>query len=366
MNTIESLIDGYINRQTKKQVVTGEIEDHLIKVLSQDGYWKQGGYHSFAAAMETLAQKGIVSPVKASGFNGLQPPLYEKYRIAVKDDGPDGDTRQKLLTWYHPQINTAYYLTHFKDYKEDEPYLYRLDSFLKLHKDFTAWPMITANERSFQIFHDEKWLLSGHGRLFCQRTGLFLDALRCYQTYEPFFYYPVGLPVNTDKINVLIVENKDTFFSLKGLFQQGIYTWDGCAFSLLIYGEGRKIQKSFRFFGELGEYRNYQPDFYYFGDLDPEGILIWHDLQSQYGISVKPFTLFYNALFDRYRENAPLLKDVKKAGQKYSEEAVKAFLACFDRRRATGILQMLEEKKYLPQEGLNYVLLEELAGKREG
>ncbi|MDK2889114.1 MAG: hypothetical protein PWP72_1992 [Thermoanaerobacter sp.] len=366
MNTIASLIDGYINRQTKKQVVTREIENHLIKVLSQDGYWKQGGYHSFAESIENLAQQGIISPVKASGFNGRQPPIYEKYRIAVKNDGPDRATRQKLLTWYHPQINTAHYLTHFKDYKEDEPYLTRLDSFLKRHKDFASWPMITANERSFQIFHDEKWLLSSRGRLFCQRTGLSLDALRCYQTYEPFFYYPAGMPVNTDKINVLIVENKDTFFSLKGLFQQGINTWDGCAFSLLIYGEGRKIQKSFSFFGELGQYRNYRADFYYFGDLDPEGILIWHDLQREYGFSVKPFTLFYNALFDRYWENAPPLIDGKKAGQKYSEEAIKAFLAYFDKRRSAGILQMLEEKKYLPQEGLNYVLLKELAGKREG
>jgi hypothetical protein len=332
-------------------------------VLSQEGYWKQGGYYSFAESIEKLTQQEFISPVKASGLNGLNPPLYEKYRIAVKRDEPDGATKQKLLTWYHPQINTAHYLTHFTDYQEDEPYLTRLDSFLKQHKDFASWPMITANERSFQIFFDEKWLLSSHGRLFCQRTGLSLDALRCYQTYEPFFYYPAGFPLATDKINVLIVENKDTFFSLKGLFQQGINTWYGCAFSLLIYGEGRKIQKSFSFFGELGEYRDYKGVFYYFGDLDPEGILIWYDIKRQYGISLQPFILFYNALFDRYWANASLLKEGNKGGQKYSEEAVEAFLAYFDERRATGILQMLKEGKYLPQEGLNYVLLKELAGK---
>lgn len=181
MNTIASLIDEYLNCQTKKQFVTRELEDHLIKILRQDGYWKQDGYRSFAETIETLVQQGFFSPIKASGLNGLQPPLYERYRIIVKKDGFDQATRQKLLTWYHPQINTAHYLTHFKDYQEDEPYLAMLDSFLKQHKDFASWPMITANERSFQIFHNEKWLLSSHGRLFCQRVGLSLNALRCYQ-----------------------------------------------------------------------------------------------------------------------------------------------------------------------------------------
>jgi len=47
---------------------------------------------------------------------------------------------------------------------------------------------------------------------------------------------------------VLIVENKDTFFSLKALFQEGINRWSGKSFSMLIYREGRKILKSISFF----------------------------------------------------------------------------------------------------------------------
>lgn len=360
MNTIAELMDNYIRSQAKKHILTREMEQHFLEALGQEGYWKQGGYPRFAVSIEDLVRQEIVSPVKASGLNGRKPVLYEKYRIVMKRDVPDSATRQKLLTFFHPRINTAYYLTCLSDYNKDKPYLIMLDNFLKQHPDLSVLPEITANERSFQVFYDEKWLLSGHGRTFCQRTGLTLEALRCYETYEPFFYYPGRLPSGTNTINVLIVENKDTFFSLKGLFQQGIDSWGGCAFSLLIYGEGWKIQKSFSFFRELGEYENYQPKFYYFGDMDPEGILIWHDLQKQYCLPIKPFTLFYNALFDAHGESAPLVMG-KKVGQKFSEEATQAFLAFFDSGRREKIRQMLKEKKYLPQEGLNRVLLMELA-----
>jgi hypothetical protein len=361
-----ALINEYLNSQTKKTVVTGAIETYLQEVLGQRGYWqKEGGYPSFAEKMETLIQLGVISPVKASGLNGRQPPLYEKYRLVKKKDTLDQATRQKLLTQYHPQINMTHYLTHGQDYQVDKPYLQKLDSFLKQYQDFAFWPLITANERSFQIFHNEKWLLSKHGHLFCQRTGLSLAALRCYQTSEPFFYYPVSIPRGTEEIKVLIVENKDTFFSLKGLFQQGIYTWADYVFSLLIYGEGRKIQKSFRFYEELREYQNYQAAFYYFGDLDPEGIRIWYDLQKEYGLAIKPFTLFYQVLFEKYGQKAPSLSAGKKAGQRYSKKAIRAFSTYFEQNLATGIRQMLVEKKYLPQEGLHYVLLKELAEKQE-
>lgn len=362
-SAVALLIDDYISLQVKKHIMTKEMEKYVIKVLGQDRYWKQGGYHIFAASIEDLVGRSSISPIKASGLNGLQPALYEKYRITPKNDVPDSATKQKLLTWFHPRINTAHYLTHFKDYQEDRPYLERLDSFLKACINFSTLPVITANERSFQIFCDEKWLLSRHGHDFCRRTGLTLDSLRCCVTYEPFFYYPGRMPVEgVNKINVLIVENKDTFFSLKALVRQGTDTWEKCTFSLLIYGEGRKIQKSFSFMGELEEYGQYHQDFYYFGDLDPEGILIWHDLQKQFQLPVKPFTFFYSVLFDTYGDKAPIIKD-KKAGQKYSQEAINAFLSFFDERHREGMLRMLEEKKYLPQEGLHRAFLEELAEK---
>lgn len=359
---IGSLIEEYLNflnQQNKKQIVTKEIENSVIKLLGQDEYWKQGGYRVFATCIESLVEQEKITPVKASKSNELAPALYNKYRIMIEKDEPDQATRNRMLTWYHPRISTGYYLKHFKHFKEDEPYLSRLDNFLKQHDGFAFWPFVAANERSFQIFNDEKWLLSGHGHAFCQRAGLTLKDLRCYQTTEPFFYYSAGIPSDINEINVLIIENKDTFFSLKSLFKRGVSNWDGISFSLLIYGEGRKIQKSICFFQELEEYRKHQAHFYYFGDIDPEGILIWYDLKISSGIEIKPFTLFYNALYENHHEHAPLLRKTKQ--KLFSQEAIAAFLSNFDSQKASGMLGMIESGKYLPQEGLDYVALQILS-----
>lgn len=60
-------------------------------------------------------------------------------------------------------------------------------NFLEENPNLDRLQQITANERSFQVFRDEKWLLSKHGKDFLQRIGFALDDLRCYLTFEPFF-----------------------------------------------------------------------------------------------------------------------------------------------------------------------------------
>ncbi|MCL0101390.1 DUF2220 domain-containing protein [Peptococcaceae bacterium] len=106
---------------------------------------------------------------------------------------------------------------------------------------------------------------------------------------------------------MLIVENKDTFFSLKALFQEGINRWNGKSFSMLIYGEGRKILKSISFFEEIEEYKGLSTSFYYFGDLDAEGISIWYELTEQR--EVVPFVYFYCCLFERNKKNIVCQKE---------------------------------------------------------
>jgi hypothetical protein len=74
----QELVDNYIKSRTKKYVFTRDIEHFCLEVLGQEGYWKQGGYHAFAASIEELVRDGVMSPVKASGLNGRDPALYEK------------------------------------------------------------------------------------------------------------------------------------------------------------------------------------------------------------------------------------------------------------------------------------------------
>jgi len=358
---MKNIIEEYLRSQKKKRVETRVIEGYVIAAMGREPYWRQGGYLSFAKAIGLLVDEGVMAPVKAWKTNGLNPSLYNGYQIIAPGDQLDKGIKQELLTQYHPDLNTAYYLKNPKEYQQDQGYLAALDRFLKENPDYQTLPAITANERSFQIFHDEKWLLSGHGQKFRQRVGLSLEDLRCYLTHEPFFYFAGKVPGEGAEINVLIVENKDTFYSLKALFQAGVNRWDNISFTVLIYGEGRKIEKSFPFFWELAEYRPYEKVFYYFGDLDPEGILIWYALRKRQEVEIKPFTFFYGALVERYARTAPKRRGV----QRFDGEAVEAFLSFFGSDRVEEMRKILEEERYLPQEGLNYLVLVDLANKQQ-
>ncbi|SDC27412.1 MULTISPECIES: Wadjet anti-phage system protein JetD domain-containing protein [unclassified Candidatus Frackibacter] len=351
---MRELILKYLKNRNKKRIKTRAIEDYIIKSLGPHRYRKQGGYQEFVKSIKILVSKELIRPIKAWKKNGMAPPLYNGYQILSLKEKLGPDIKKKLLTQYHPSLNTTYYLNNPQEYKRDKKYLSQLDEFLKENSSLELVPM-TVNERSFQIFQDEKFLASQVGKEFMRRIGLSLEILNSYPTYEPFFYYQ-----NTrglDKRNLLIIENKDTFFSFKKLLQEGNFSWKGVRFDLIIYGEGKKIQHSFPFFYELKEYQKGENNLYYFGDLDPAGISIWYGLQEKFEEEFIPFTFFYNTLLAEYQEQIPKLK--KK--QKINQRAVQKFISFFSPKIQDKILELVESNIYLPQEGLNYSLLKNIS-----
>ncbi|RXT07777.1 Wadjet anti-phage system protein JetD domain-containing protein [Ammoniphilus sp. CFH 90114] len=350
------IVRTYLETEKRKRVQTKEIEGFLMDILGAESYWKHGGYEALAKVYQELEAEGLLRPVKASGWNGKIPALFNTYQRLTPRAELDSLLKEKLLTFYHPNIRTSYYLEHPRDYEEDEPFILKMDAFLKQDNDVAFNSDLTINERSFQLFQNEKWLASAHGKSVLGRIGLTLENLRCYPTYEPFFYYRHGRNASLQK-NALIVENKDTFFSFKSLFQAGVYAWEDLAFDLLIYGEGQKIEHSFAFFGELEEYRGCVTRFYYFGDLDPKGIAIWYQLKQQYQVEIQPARLFYEDLIQQYGHVAPL----RTKKQSCPKEGERAFLAYFSPEVQGRIVELLQHDRYLPQEGLNGQRLRQLS-----
>lgn len=359
---LEQLILDYLQNQKRKRIKTREIEKFVRGQLGVKEYQKLGGYDGFARAINKLVEKERIRPIAAWGRNGLIPELHNGYKLIIKAKLKP-EIKRELLTDYHPRINTTYYLRHPADYQQDREYLKQLDQFLK--KQETLKPM-SINERSFQIFNIEKYLSSTAGRTLLKRTGLNERDLKCFRASEPFFYFEYNKynkqrknkdrKLSYNKLNTLIVENKDTFVSFKKLFQEGINSWESVSFHLLIYGEGKKILRSFSFFSEL-QYRQENTDFYYFGDLDPEGIKIWYKLRQDRDINLKPAVFFYIHLLTKYFKQAPVLE----TEQYCSQEAIAEFCSYFSGDNTTDrIRRLLQGEYYLPQEGLNYSLLKEM------
>lgn len=343
----------HLNREKRKRVSTRELEDALIHQMGQRKYLQAGGYSAFVEVITELEAEKWIRPIQASKQNGMIPPLFNRYEKLHRESPLDEEIKRELLTRFHPSIQTSYYLKHPDEWERDAPYVTAIHHFLS-DPDPLQQVRIPLNERSFQLFRDEKWISSSHGRGLLRNIGLTWDDLCCYATHEPFFYIRRTLPEQST-VHALIIENKDTFYSLKELLQQGIVSWGGVPFSLLIYGEGWKITKSFPFVWELEGLQEREVRFYYFGDLDPVGIEIWHQLnRQQEDVTILPFCYFYEHLLQRYGHQAP----VRAKAQRGRPEAERRFLEHFCRETATVMQELLKEK-YLPQEGLHYLWLKE-------
>lgn len=353
---MQKLINQLIEEFPKKRIETKVIERFILQNIGQTQYHIKGDYLAFAESINQLVNEDVLRPIKARKENGMNPALYNWYQIIRPEDTLPHQKQHDLLLHYHPRMNMTYYLEHSKAYQEDKTYLIDIDRYFRqMEKSTTS---ISINERSFAIFRDEKFLASSKGRSLLQRLGLSLDDFNCFITYEPFFYYQANSL--KDDTGILIVENKDTFFSLKILLQEGICLWDGQTINLLIYGEGRKILRSFSFLEELYPQLP-KVKCFYFGDLDPEGIQIWHELKLQESLEIIPFVSFYNELIERYQDKAPRLR----TNQRFYQRAIDEFLGYFSPLYQQKIQSILTNKNYLPQEGLSLAILRELGGLKD-
>ncbi|KLU60192.1 hypothetical protein CEB3_c36230 [Peptococcaceae bacterium CEB3] len=354
------LISELIAGAKQKTLASSSLEDQVYNRLGEE-YARLGGYPAFAAVIEALCREGTLQAVKASRSNGRTPALSNRYR---KVSGVLSEESLGKLLGMHPLIKSEAYRKFPQTFTEDEAYLKALDAFLKNPGLKASLEQgISANERSFQIFRDEKFLLSSQGRTFLQRVGLNLEDLSCYVTCEPFFYVDYrqvspseqssslpGVPVAH---TALIVENKDTFHSIKRAWRAGGRRLGEQDFDLLIYGEGRKIVSSFAFVEDIQGISPENLRVLYFGDLDPEGLDIFGALATAFpDYRIEPLVFCYEALWRLYGHAAPLRRETE---QKLHPDYEGKFLEFFPQTLRSEIKSLLAQKRYIPQEGLSYL-----------
>ena len=180
-----------------------------------------------------------------------------------------------------------------------------------------------------------------------------------YGTTEPLAYYAHTREVPQ---KLLIVENKDTFYSMRRHLLDGKSTILGEPVGTLIYGAGKGILKSFQDFDLCVEPYMKEPgnEILYFGDLDYEGIGIYESLAGMFAKSwqIRPFTAAYYEMLKKAEEGkkgdldvgVEMLPDTKD-GQVHRE--CEHFFSYFDMDQVYQMKRILEAGKYIPQEILN-------------
>lgn len=317
----------------------------LEKLLQKSGKDSYGQQYSYIMG---LLEEGRLKPVKASGSNGKKPALYLSYWLV--EDKRDYHALEEELTYrLYPGISVDYYLSHLEQYEEDREWVLLLSDFLKEKRE-KLLAAESVNERSFEIWGREKFLTKEQGGRILKRCGISQETLNVYDTAEPLACYS---HTKETPQNILILENKDTFYSMRRHLLAGGKEIFGEPVGTLVYGAGKRVLKSFGDFDFCVEPYMAEKDnqIYYFGDLDYEGIGIYEKLAALFEArwEIVPFVPAYHAMLCK----AGQMKRLPATREKQNRNITEKFFQYFSASQAGQMKEILGREEYIPQEILN-------------
>ena len=315
---------------------------------------RERDYLLFHAEVEAMVEGGLLNPVKASGKNGRIPPLFNKYRIIRPKEDYSGYLEN--IRRLNPRLNISAYLKRPELYKKHCDLVEGLSHYLWHQGELLEEPM-SRKERSFSIWGREKLIDENFALLreILRFNGLGEDFLNYYDTPEPFFEY---VHSQSAEMSVLILENKDTWFTFRKLMQAtSRNVIADQRVDLLIYGEGNKITKKAALEdyarGMLRKQAGQAIRFLYFGDLDREGIrLFFRTREANPDLSMEPFVPLYRLML----ELAQGREMPESADKRDKPAAVEDFAKLLGSDPAV-IMDLLNQGRYIPQEIINYQIL---------
>lgn len=378
-----------------------------MKKISLEQLFQQSGEESYSEQYRYICsriQANQLIPVKTSPLNGKKPALHQSYWIV--EPVPDYEEEiEELKFRMAPEIQTDYYLRHLKVYQEEAGWVRLLNRYFleqAEEKDRSSKPcFVSLNERSFQIWGREKFLQREQGQKVLAHCGVTLEQLHVYNTAEPLAYYS---RIRTAPQTVLIVENKDTFYSMRRFLSgeektesscvntgsrkrgipicaEGIRETEGEFLSempgrifgveigTVVYGAGKGILRSFEDFSFCVEAHVNAPgnEILYFGDLDYEGIGIYEHLAALFSPGwtgsccpgmvasgeheIKPFVQAYEKMIEKARQCG--LDFLPETSEKQNRSLSGLFFRYFSEAMKERMQQLLVTGKYIPQEIIN-------------
>lgn len=320
-----------------KTITDKKIEDIYVEL----------GYVNTCLKVEELVNKGILIPKKNAKTNGRKPFLYMKYDLIKPVETFDEEMSE--IRKLNACLSTEYYLKNPKQYKKDRDVVLEINEFF-IYNYNSLKDKMSINERSYEIFGKEKNLRDVDIKRILNQLNITEEKLNIYYTPEPFMFFVNNHSCN----NIFIIENKDTWYSIKEILEECDQKILGLEIGTLIYGEGKKILNSYEYFNSKAMSYLKEPNIYYWGDIDNEGINIFTKLKKE--IEVKLFVPAYEKMLDRY--NKEKLQDMNENQVKM--EDYNTFLTYFNEEYTAKINEVLDNKKYLPQEIINYRVFKEV------
>lgn len=299
--------------------------------------------------IDNLIQENFLIPMRTSGFTFEKPEIFLKYKIPQKDYSEQLEEIKKFIN-----LDMSFYIRNPQIYNEDKEVLIEIENYFLTKKQSDI--DLSINERSLEIFGDEKKLLSSGVGNILKRVNLSVLDFNTYESKEPFMYYKHS--TSNKSGNVLIVENKDTWNTMKRILIDELDII-GYYFDAIIYGEGKKIISSFSSISdkEYQEFNSKDNTFFYFGDIDSTGIKIMDGLVSKYSnYKIKPFYPGYNYLLLKIKKAHIKIKENNKVkdDSHIDKNIIERY---FKKEYVNEIYQLCLDNKIIPQEYLNNKVL---------
>ncbi|WP_229696023.1 Wadjet anti-phage system protein JetD domain-containing protein [Paenibacillus albidus] len=341
-------------RRSRRKVELTSLEKDLIRSFGAPvDYERAGGFQSMASCLEELAAEGCLTPVKSSSKSFKSPFIHTRYWLAESLPLQAGWDHSAMLS-LRKKLDLDYFEKHPEGQTpETWSRLERLYTFMLLAE---SREYITREERSLELFGQEKWLSEPEGRQLLTRLGLSLDSLKAVNAHEPFIYY---IRHSQTVRNILIAENKSFFHSSKRLICSGLSIC-GLSVDLLIYGEGWKIDRSLLFLEEI-EIDPGQVSLYYAGDMDKAGWNIYGKLKFSYPeLNLQLAAPIYEQMMYYGEFGYPYDNDKEQLCNPAHLELVRQELSAYPEllRYAEWLLAV---NLRVPQEVLNYEVMARLA-----
>ena len=323
----EDRLQRFLSDRRRKTVSLDELQQCCCSMEYED-FWRM---------VQQMEADAVLQPVRASGqdFGGLS----RKYRVFTgrlfsagtdqiqQDIQQDGMSSRLDFSWYYRQPIGCW--------QQDRPFLQRLSRYIR--QRYGASEPVSVQQRSYEIFGDEKFLLE-RGRALLSHVGISEMDLGIGGQPDPLM-----MAVNPPGLAPLVcqhlaVENKAAYY---GLFP----CLDGSGFASLIFGSGWKLVGNLSGLPQQCGRTRARHVVWYFGDFDWEGLSIWHALSAVDGIDVRLAVPFYAALLPHAAASG-------KAYQQKNSAALEAFCTHFTPDMAWQWQDILQRKRYYPQETL--------------
>lgn len=359
LNKLNKLFNRFKDEELagKKRFDLKELEDYLVeKAGGVTAYEEAGGYSGLYRLIKEKEKQRTITAIKSSNYNGRTPGLKRRWQL-VEDVEPgwEDETVFKLSR----RLNLSYYLKRPRLQTEELlQQLKTIDQFLAGKKN-REWA--SREERSLELFGDEKYLSEPEGKALLNHLHLSLVDLKAEKYSQMFVYWNKGISAIK---NVLILENHSSFISCKRAVEDGFSI---CSYQpdTLIYGQGKHIVDSLKFIEELIEVDKFQIK--YAGDIDPSGLAIYTALKRKYpDYDISLHLNYYRQMLNRVKNDGPLKNRpgtgyLVKSKQDKNEsvlEGIKEELLAEERRSLYKMIETLWENNLrIPQEVITFEML---------